>query len=106
MTAERYVTNLRHCGQRLYWIWITLSPALDLISLTRVMTLRAKSNSDLACGELSPSRTVGLPLSPDLRMSGSSWTFPRKETPNCFAVLSAPPREKISISWLQCGQTK
>jgi hypothetical protein len=46
-----------------YW-FTTLAELLALISSTRAMTLRAKANRDFACGESSPFRTAGAPLSP------------------------------------------
>lgn len=40
----RLVFHMEHPRDALpYWIWITPSPALDLISSTRAMTLRANS---------------------------------------------------------------
>ncbi len=46
---------------------------------------------------------TGVAALADLRVSS---TEPRNGILNCFAVRSAPPREKMSISWWQCGQVK
>jgi hypothetical protein len=42
-SRDRNPTNFHLRALPLYWIWITLSPALDLISSTRAITLRANS---------------------------------------------------------------
>src|SRR5436309_3304057 len=78
-----------------YWIEMTLSGAEDLICSTRSITRRAKSNRALACGELSPSRTAGLPSSPNLRVELNATQEIHTELAR--RLLCPAPREDINL---------
>src|SRR5438094_913702 len=79
--------------------------AVMFASATRSATFCAIRVSAWASGRPGSAATTGRPSSLPTRIAGLMGTRPRNGTPSLAAACSAPPLEKMSVSWWQWGQT-